>query len=210
MLNKLNDRSVALDGHHSNTAEHSMSQLFRNILREATANAHRSLDHHPILSPLLRSPLSTEDYIVALRALHGPQYVLESLLHGFAPSEAFLGRSADLERDLQRFDAKPFPVVVTLPSATNDAAKIGAMYVIEGSNLGGQVIARQLAQTLPPELPRDFFGRAEGYPRWERFWEFAMQYLSPENIASASEMAVEVFVFYRAHLDSVLHTPHTS
>jgi heme oxygenase (biliverdin-IX-beta and delta-forming) len=208
MSNKVNDRSVDSDGSQNKAAEHAVSQLLRNNLREATANAHRALDHHPILSPLLRSPLSTEAYILALRALHGPQSALETMLYGFAPREAFPGRAADLERDLARLDVKPYPVLVTVPRATDYATKMGAMYVIEGSNLGGQVIARQLAQTLSPELPRDFFGRAEGYARWERFWEFAMQYLAEDNIAKASEMAVDVFDFYRAHLNSVLqHTP---
>jgi len=177
---------------------------FRQALRELTAASHRSLDHHPILMPLVRSPLSVTDYARALQALHGPQAALESELDGFATAACLTPRLTDLEDDLAGMHCAPFPLAAAMPALNDDVARLGALYVIEGSNLGGLVIARQLITALPPDLPRAFFARAEGRPRWERFWQFAGARLSDEALQPMADAANQIFAFYRVHLDGVL------
>ena len=78
-------------------------------LREATRQAHRAIDHHPLMACLLLSPLSVEDYARALAGLHGPFGVMEASLVGFAPDQAFPFRQEDLTADLHDLGVSPFP-----------------------------------------------------------------------------------------------------
>jgi heme oxygenase len=179
----------------------SRAEIFANRLREATRPAHRALDHHPILAPLSRSPLSLSVYARALAALHGPQQAIECLLGSFAPGLQFPPRLADLERDLSTLGASPFPLMAEIPEYQSESQLLGVMYVIEGSNLGGAVIARQLALGLPITAPRDFFGKSGGPSRWENFWRFAASHFLDDNIAIVEDAACTIFGLYKEHLD---------
>lgn len=177
---------------------------FPAYLREATKTAHRLLDHHPLLAPLLTPTLTPTAYGQALAALHGAHGVIESTLTGFMPAAQFLPRLPDLASDLAALGISPWPVTVAIPQAASDAEKLGMLYVIEGSNLGGVVIAKQLATSLPPDVPRAFFGGAEGHPRWQRFWAFVQSRILPADFDRAARAASATFAFYRHHLDSCL------
>jgi heme oxygenase len=170
-------------------------------LREATRTAHRALDHHPLLAPLTRTPLAPGDYRNALAALHGPQQAIEKLLVGFAPEIEFPPRLADLESDLMALGASPFPLMAELPQFDTINQLIGAMYVIEGSNLGGAVIARLLAESLPAAMPRTFFSNSGGKARWEKFWAFSTGYCCEESFALVADAACLTFNLYKTHLD---------
>lgn len=173
-------------------------------LREATRLAHRALDHHPLLAPLVRAPLGLADYGRALAALRAPQSAIEALLHEFAPAGDFPSRMADLDRDLGLLGRAAFPLQMPLPRFDSVAERLGAMYVVEGSNLGGAVIARMLEQSLPTGTPKCFFAHAGGPERWARFWQFAGGQCRDEQFATIAEAACRAFAFYKAHLDACL------
>lgn len=176
---------------------------FADRLRASTRSAHRALDHHPILAPLIRTPLTKEDYIRALAALHGPQKAIEHTLRNFVPATDFPARLGDLESDLETLGAPPFPLLTAVPRFDTTAQLIGAMYVLEGANLGGTAIARVLEHSLPPELPRSFFAHAGGTVRWEKFWSFAAsQLFGEECFTSMASAASQTFDLYRTHLDA--------
>ncbi len=174
---------------------------FADHLREATRSAHRTLDHHPVLAPLTRSPLSVAAYAKALAALHGPQQAIERMLGSFAPGTQFPPRLADLDRDLALLGLSPFPLMAEIPQCVSEPQLMGALYVIEGSNLGGAVIARQLTLSLPIAVPRDFFEKSGGPPRWGDFWRFAAEHCLAENIAIIEDSACKIFNLYKEHLD---------
>ncbi len=185
-------------------------------LRGSTRQAHHALDHHALLAPLVRPALTVGDYARALAALHGPHGALEKMLDGFAPRETFPPRLSDLVADLDRLGVAPFPVCVPLPVITDIAApgdmadaatRCGFMYVVEGSNLGAAVIARQLAASLPAKAPRRFFSATGKPQRWHAFWRLADTLCPPEQYAAAAAAAREAFGFYRRHLDDCLARP---
>ncbi len=170
-------------------------------LREATKAAHRSLDHHPLLAALVSQKLAVSDYARALAALHGAHAAIETALAGFSPEEIFPRRLLNLEADLAELSCRPIDLETPPPLATTDAARIGLMYVLEGSNLGGAVIARLLDTSLTKSAPRRFFGRTGGEERWGRFWDFALQRCPGDQFNVACEAASATFLFYRRHLD---------
>lgn len=177
---------------------------FAERLRDATRLAHRALDHHPLLAPLISSRLSESDYAKALAALYGPHRAIEIVLSGFAPQEEFPSRLDDLESDLATLGIHAIPLMASVPKFDSNAQLFGAMYVIEGSNLGGAVIARLLNQSLKPTTPKAFFGNSGGTARWAKFQQFAIGYYIEENFVQIVEAATKTFNLYKNHLDLCL------
>jgi heme oxygenase len=80
---------------------------------------------------------------------------------------------------------------------------LGAMYVVEGSTLGGQVIARQLAKSnIPLRAYFSGYGEQTG-PLWKMFCQLLSQEATPENQAEIVQSASLTF----QKLDTWLHQP---
>lgn len=116
----------------------------------------------------------------------------------YEPLEARLGTAADwsgagwdfdarrktewLREDLRALgtsqtELQSWPRATTLPGVEDFGAAVGALYVLEGSTLGGQVISRQFREKLgvTPERGGKFFhgyGDATGR-RWREFGQWA-------------------------------------
>jgi heme oxygenase len=182
-------------------------------LRGATRVAHQGLDQHPLLRLLVGEDLDVASYATILASLHGPQAALESVLTpplaALGLSETFPPRLAQLEADLTDLVRRPFPLHGGMPERIGDAELVGLLYVLEGSRLGGALIQRQLAHSLPADAPRRFF-TVDGDPqRWSRFREFAADHageLACRDRVTAAALAG--FALYRRHLDACLgHLP---
>ena len=80
---------------------------------------------------------------------------------------------------------------------------LGAMYVLEGSTLGGQVISRQLAKAnIPLRLYFSGYGEQTG-PRWKAFCQLLTQEATPDNQAAIVQSASLTF----QKLDAWLNQP---
>lgn len=176
-------------------------------LRAATKRSHHNIDHHPVLSPLVSSQLDVEQYKFILQTLYGfhepLQMAMESACRKFQPDLFFLpsDRRAWLQQDFDFFGISLPDIGSSAPiwdsrDISCNAELIGALYVVEGSTLGGQVIARQLKENFSfgPTTGARLFNGHEGdtYSRWESFWRYASQ--CPEHEWwRAEDMAAKVF-----------------
>jgi heme oxygenase (biliverdin-IX-beta and delta-forming) len=179
----------------------------RERLRAATKAAHHRIDHHPLLAPLVSPQLSLEHYQRILQTLfwfHDPlQATLEVACAHFQGSESFppSDRRTWLLQDLNFFKVEPIVEGHPLtdwrgPALSANAELVGALYVVEGSTLGGQVIARQLQENFGYRAvsgARLFNGHGVNTMlRWNNFWRYAD--LCPEHEWRLAEAkAVEVF-----------------
>lgn len=131
------------------------SESARFALRAATAAAHERLHAVPVFHALAEGRLDREGYVALLRRLLGFHGAVEAAL-SVAPSLARYGidlaerrRAPLLRADLAYFGssakahAAPVPAFATAPEA------LGALYVTEGSTLGGRQLARGLDYLLP-------------------------------------------------------------
>lgn len=89
------------------------------------------------------------------------------------------------------------PRCADLPEAGNRAELLGACYVLEGSTLGGQFIARHLSEALgvePGDGDRYFrsYGRDVG-AKWQAFREELLRHSSPENDPVIVRAAQDMF-----------------
>ena len=152
----------------------------RHVLRERTEAAHERLHHLPDFAALAAGELTRDGYLSLLGRLYGFHAPMEAVL------EASLGdergalapegwRRADLLiRDLSHFGASTRDIenlpVVAVRAPESRATAIGCLYVLEGSTLGGRVLARGLDGLLPVGSMdgRRFLrgGTAPNHARW--------------------------------------------
>ena len=150
----------------------------RQILRERTHAAHERLHHLPAFAALAAGTLDRDGYVALLGRLYGfhapIEAALATALGGERGALAPAGwRRADLLRaDLRHLgagDGGPLPMLAP-PALPSRAAAIGWLYVVEGSTLGGRVLARALDRLLPEGSAdgRRFLGagQAPDHPRW--------------------------------------------
>lgn len=161
---------------------------------------------HSRLERLNGLPACLDDYVALLARFHGFVAPWERRLAERVPAADALreGRekTAWLEADLARFgfDAARIaglPRCEDLPAGTGRLELLGACYVLEGSTLGGQFIARHLHEKLalnPGEGDRYFrsYGGEVG-AKWQGFRAELMKHSSPENDPVIIRAAQETF-----------------
>jgi heme oxygenase len=178
-------------------------------LRLATKKAHHQLDHHPLLAPLLKTDLSRTQYGNALAALHGIQARSEERIQAFLdqqrdwPDDRLRSRLPALAADLAQLARQPMAAPLNWPELRNIGALIGLRYTMEGSSMGGQIIARTLRQHGHADLPMEFFdGQGDlSRPAWHAFLAFADAHCPSGEYDLAAATAVAVFDAIKAHLD---------
>jgi len=166
----------------------------RSELRAATSASHIEIEKNPRLSKLLSGTLDFDSYIDVLARYYGFFKPMENAL---APhiSEADLKTPA-LAADLHDFDLSKTPLAADLPSLSSRGSIFGALYVLEGSAMGGVQIAKHLAQFPFTEGRRSFFvsdGAAVSF-RWKSFLARLAE-LSESEWPDACTSAVRTFSF---------------
>lgn len=121
-------------------------------LREATADSHQALERDLDWAERIAT---REGYLNLIADLRGFHATYESAIGRALADEHFFGPRRRLDLlDADLFDLGmarkaipmlPSPQVITLSTAT---AGLGALYVLEGSRLGGQVICREVEKRL--------------------------------------------------------------
>ena len=171
----------------------------RDALRQATAPLHAEVDASlplarpsPTLADYREHLQLLRDWTDALRQLPGDAARLDAqaaaLGADLAGCDRLLGAPAPV-------DAPPLRSTLSGPIADPAAFGWGVAYVIEGAQLGGQMLYRRLAEPLAPH-PLAYLqgaGRDTG-ARWKAFLAALRQQLaSPAQVQAACEGAVAAF-----------------
>ncbi|HEX8534793.1 MAG TPA: biliverdin-producing heme oxygenase [Allosphingosinicella sp.] len=175
----------------------------RAALRAATSEDHERVDR--LFSRFdLGSPDGYRLFLTAQAAAHVP---IEAALDA-AGAEALLPdwrarrRSHLIEADLAELGCT-LPDPVELPVLADTAAIMGALYVLEGSRLGGAVLKRELA----PHAPMRFLAAEQAPGAWRKLLAKLDESLyQPALVEAASQTARLVFrrfeIAARRHLES--------
>lgn len=121
--------------------------LMRQALRAATHDIHERLHRHPALAAVQDGTIDHVAYCRLLARLHGFHFGFERAAR-IKPE-----RSVWLERDLAALGVDPKqmaaqPLCRGFPTMALPEALLGALYVVEGSALGGVALARGLDGVL--------------------------------------------------------------
>jgi heme oxygenase len=152
--------------------------------------------------------LTLDRYVACLQQIHGIVSAWETAAHHAAETAAPWLQSllADrrreplLRRDLSFF-ASPIDLNHPLLPATPDAASLlGAMYVMEGSTLGGQLIARHVERVLPLSDGNgsEFFRghRDQTGPMWKEFCEVLQTRVPESDTPAVIDAAKKMFAAF--------------
>jgi heme oxygenase len=143
------------------------------VLRERTRDAHEAVEAAFALDARLADRASYARLLLILRGVHLPAERMLARTEGWADlrpriDPASRARAAALDDDLRLLGVAAGDVPAD-PAGVSLAHGLGCLYVLEGSALGGQIIARVarrrlgddvplsfLASTARPDLGRDF------------------------------------------------------
>jgi heme oxygenase len=162
------------------------------ILRSRTAERHRRLE---AAVDLVGSITTTEvygDLLVKFAALHQR---LDEEVVSHMPDQDGRRKMPLLSSDLAGL-GRTLPAPTASFGLDTPAARIGALYVVEGSTLGGRVISAHVRETLPAGTPAAYFAgyEADTARQWNEFRSLARQTLRDDAAADAAYLAAtEVF-----------------
>jgi len=170
-------------------------------LRTATAARHEQLDSG---LPLSTPAASLDHYAAHLAMVRDWLAPLDTWLNGFAdgpqaePALPAIDRLTLIQADLAEPgmpEVAPMHPAASWPLDASAAYRWGVAYVIEGSQLGGAVLYKQLHERLAPHPLRYLCGEAGGPgPRWRAFMAALRSHVqTPEQIADACAGACAAF-----------------
>jgi heme oxygenase len=169
-------------------------------LRQETEADHQNVEG---AVPLMHAELNTAEYVRCLQRIYGVVVAWEERAAEVAPEwlrPALLTRqrSGLLEQDLAWFGvAEKDSRRPTLPEMNDLASLFGAMYVMEGSSLGGQLIARHVEAALHlSEGQGNSYFRGHGSqtgPLWKEFSEMLKMRIPDEETDAVVVSAKAMF-----------------
>lgn len=181
-------------------------------LKTDTAHAHAALEKEMLGH--LRAVNSLESYARFLRRIHAFLAPLQERIHAAFDASLLLDYSTRrtprwIEEDLARLpNVEDTPPAQRIPRIPDTAAVFGALYVLEGSTLGGQVIAGMLQKsTDDAALPLRYFRSygEETRARWQAFRTALNAFADDAHPDAADRIlagANDTFTAYRAWLQT--------
>lgn len=139
----------------------------RSALRDGTRAEHERVDR--LFGRLdLTAPLDYRLFLIAQAAAFLPvEAALEQAgVESIIPDWSERRRSQPLRDDLAALEA-PLPAFETAPELAGASAILGAVYVVEGSRLGGAMLRRGLADSIP----QSFLRHSQGSGAWRKLLE---------------------------------------
>lgn len=169
------------------------------VLKEATHELHKQAEAR--LYPKLDGIASLNDYSSILKMFYGFFHPMEAIIAPFITDEVLNDfpqrRKSDLiTDDLHAIgrDRQNMIACSLLPEVDSVPRALGAMYVMEGSTLGGRMIAKMLLKNSNISLSQDQIRFFNGYgeetgPKWIGFQKVLNQYKNQEGqlVASANQ-----------------------
>lgn len=185
-------------------------------IRVATADRHLELES--ILSPFINNLKTPEEYLIILKSFYGYVFPVQEMIIKYIDAATLPDinnrRNSDLLlRDIENLgDYSEIKKAVLLPQICNTPSAIGALYVLEGSTLGGKIISRMITEKTGLNKSLDFF---TGYgSETGKMWKKFTDYLSLIKEEAAQNQIVngaeDTFKFFIIWLSERLHLPSAS
>lgn len=170
------------------------------LLRRETASDHEAVEGS---IPLMTDDLDIRRYVAVLEQLYGIVVAWEELVAEVSPDWLHDIRIPRRRQEMLRGDLAYFGVEIdhppapTLPLIRSQSELLGAMYVMEGSTLGGQLIARHVERVLHLEPGAgDAYFRSHGDKTgtmWKEFCTVLRERIPDAEADDAVRSAKEMF-----------------
>jgi heme oxygenase (biliverdin-IX-beta and delta-forming) len=177
--------------------------MFSDELKSCTMHVHAGLEKK--LVSKIRKVKTVSDYIALLRVMYGYYKPFQERIQPGISQNITVRYADDILndiRDLGSAEHQQIPVCEHIPPLNTPASVLGALYVTEGSTLGGQIITKMIAKQLNISCEKGFtFFNAYGddtHVMWEKF-KHVLNHPRPHN--EQTEMknaAIETFSTFNA------------
>ena len=174
----------------------------KQVLQEATHYQHKQLDSHRLYRQLFLPTLSTDIYAQILQNFYQWHVLMQSRLVGLDADqfpfiqEPILSR---LQLDFQNMGTffKHRMHEIPVQNHYSYAYQLGALYVVQGASMGGQIIAPKVEKLLQRQDVTNYFRGARA--RTAELWQQTLQHLeqaldNPLLIEQAVQGAQESFL----------------
>ncbi|HEU4901607.1 MAG TPA: biliverdin-producing heme oxygenase, partial [Flavisolibacter sp.] len=138
------------------------------MVKDETKTVHEEVEQ--LLLPHLAAVQTTDDYAAILKMFYGYFQPLEKMIEALVtpailPDIAERRKASAIVHDLSAIgqDANSLLLSTHLPKIENAAQAMGALYVLEGSTLGGKMIAKMLRKNEALSLSDDKLTFFSGY-----------------------------------------------
>lgn len=178
-------------------------------IKDFTATHHDSIEQNPLTKAIVDGTITKENYIKLLCGFYGFYKACETTLTN---SSMWGKESFDiiqrkkiplLEKDLAflGYSLAGVPTCADVPSLDSDAKKLGYLYVVEGSTLGGQFLSRAIAKKLgfTAEQGASYFnsyGTANLGEMWKQFQQLLTDY-AQKNPSAETEIMQSASVTFQ-------------
>lgn len=178
-------------------------------LKERTREEHAALEK--TFLKIIRRINSKDQYADLLGKLYGYYHALETALHPYlihseVVDYAHRRKSGQLLEDLDKLNEKRENLAFCnhLPDVNSYHSALGALYVLEGSTLGGKSIAAMLSARLNSLCGLGFFQSygESTYEMWTRFKAHLKKPFTPEEEEQIIASAVLTFSTFKIWLDT--------
>ena len=164
-------------------------------VKALTSPAHQALEKY--LVKIIRQISSVEDYKRLLMLFYGYYKPVESLieahLRNSSPVPVQIRKSERLFSDISEIDGQEaiIPLATKLPALQNHTQALAALYVLEGSTLGGKYILQMVRKQIDlPDGTADAFLSGHGI-NTEVNWECFKDFLDDEIISTEDHIFLE-------------------
>jgi heme oxygenase len=173
-------------------------------LKEYTEDVHHASEKKMIVA--LRQITTTEDYLRMLNWLYGFYAPVEEMIRKYLTKDNFpdIDRRSRAEYILWDIRESGLPIPEPercewLPVIDSFHSALGAMYVLEGSTLGGRIIAGMIARSLDSTRCLSFFNGygAETIHMWSTFKTYLNQPFSTHERREIITAAEDTFLTFK-------------
>lgn len=183
-------------------------------LRYSTAEIHRELDSW--LTPVIKSIDTKEKYSILLSAFYGYYAPVMTMIDveidtRYLPDFSQRRRPDIIIDDLDSINCvylAPKPALI-LPDIHNASHAFGALYVLEGSTLGGVFLSKLLAENMQISTDRGIrffsgYGKAS-HTMWNTFIQHITRFANEKGDEEAIlNAASDTFKYFKHHLQQHL------
>jgi heme oxygenase (biliverdin-IX-beta and delta-forming) len=185
-----------------------MNILLTEELKECTAEVHQAAEKKMISA--LKKIQTTADYVRMLNWLYGFYGPVEALIRRYLTNETFPDMTKRSRAEYLLWDIKesgvpelPPDPCEALPVIDSFHRSLGALYVLEGSTLGGQIIAGMVSRELDSLKSLSFFVGygAETRRMWQSFKDFINRPFAAVQKLEIIAAAEDTFITFKNWID---------
>jgi heme oxygenase len=169
--------------------------LITDLLKERTLGPHQQLEK--LVIGIIKNIASTDDYVNLLQPFYGFFAATEKLLEPFIdadtlPDYTLRRKASSIKHDIDALGGTTgsLPNTRQLPCIRTIEDAFGALYVLEGSTLGGQYIAKMITDKLGlPNTDCLTFFKSYGTDT-PKMWQVYQQALNDRATSNADQQIV--------------------